>query len=141
MPSGDSVTEYTFFDANDTLYGTSTLLGSAFWTSSGVPGGTGPDTVGENIYAPYSLTEVYAVSMPIPTQLLSTIDLQTAPLGRAPFIPETSTWAMLQTSWRCAWASASKIGWPTSNHHSSHGTAPRSASTSARLSPAHGNTR
>jgi PEP-CTERM motif len=95
MPSGDSVSEYTFFDPNDTLYGTSTLLGSASWTSSGVPGGTGPDTVLENIYAPYSLTEVYVLSMPIPTQLLSTIDLQTSPIGRAPFVPEPSTWAML----------------------------------------------
>ena len=52
-------------------------------------------TVGENLYADYSLTEVYLISSPIPTQLLSTIDLQTVPLGPAPFIPETSTWAML----------------------------------------------
>jgi hypothetical protein len=95
LPPGDTVTEYTFFDPTDTLYGTSTLLGSGSFTSSNTPGGVGPMTVGENLYAPYSLTEVYYVSSPIPTQLLSTIDLQTVPLGPAPFIPEASTWAML----------------------------------------------
>jgi hypothetical protein len=95
LPPGFSVSEFTFFNPTDTLYGTSTLLGSASWSSLNTPGGAGPFTVGEDLFAPYSLTQAYLITAPSGSQFLSTINLETVPLGPAPFIPETSTWAML----------------------------------------------
>jgi hypothetical protein len=93
LPAGATVAETTYFDASDAAYGITHLLQSASFSA---PGGLGPLTNTFNVYGSYSLTEEYVITvpLPVPPTALSTISLDTTYNGPAPFIPETSTWAM-----------------------------------------------
>jgi PEP-CTERM motif len=94
LKAGFSVTESTYFNADNMKYGTENLLATATFTSA-TPSGAGPFTMPETITALYSLTQVYTIVAPFGDQFQSTIDLTTNPLGPATFAPEPSTWAMM----------------------------------------------
>ena len=95
LKAGFSVTQSTYFNADNAKYGTEDLLASTTFTSANTPSGTGPFTMPETITTPYSLTQVYFVVAPSADTFQSTIDLVTNPLGPATFAPEPSTWAMM----------------------------------------------
>ena len=94
LPAGASVTETTWFDANDVAYGMGTQLGTATFTSIG---SNAPVAVIIDALTPYSITEEYEVSflLPSPPTALSTISLTTTTEGPIPIVPEPSTWMML----------------------------------------------
>jgi hypothetical protein len=95
LPGGATVTETTYFDANDTAYGIGTKLATHTFTAEDTnnPG----VTTTLNVFKPYSITEQYQVTIALasPPTALSTISLDTTTLGRIPVTPEPSTWAMM----------------------------------------------
>jgi len=80
LPAGWSVTEQTFFNANNAVFGVSTPLGSQ--TFDGI--GTGSALTTLALTAPYSLTEEYTMrSNGISGSANSTIDISAVPIPSA----------------------------------------------------------
>jgi hypothetical protein len=84
LPTGWSLTEWTFLDNSDTPFGLGTLLSSHVFTGTG----TFDQSVSEPVSVPFSITEIYEFSANgIAGTTNDTIDLSS--------VPEPSTWAMM----------------------------------------------
>jgi hypothetical protein len=97
LPPGASVTESTYFDANDVAFATTTPLANFTFTSIDTNSPGVNTIVDDPLMTAYSITEEYDVLIPISTgpALLSTISLQTTANGPIPIVPEPSTWVMM----------------------------------------------
>jgi hypothetical protein len=95
LPALATVTETTWFDASNTPFGTGMMLATATFNTANT-NNPGIVTI-VNALTPYSITEEYDVTIPIPSQpsALSTISLQTTTDGPIPIVPEPSSWAMM----------------------------------------------
>lgn len=80
VPTGWTISENTYLNASNSVFGTTTALGSASFTSIGtlVSGGTFNTGSG-----PYSLTELYTVVATGAGEVNSTIDISNTPLPAA----------------------------------------------------------
>jgi len=91
LPPGWTVTESTYFNANNLAFGQGTLLDKNVFQNIGtsVQSGNG------SISGPYSLTEIYTISAVGVTGGAVQTALSNILVSATPAVPEASTWAMM----------------------------------------------
>lgn len=94
LTQGWTVTEATYADFSDKLYGTGTRLGSTGFTGLGALGSADSVAVPKT---PYALTEVYTIAADGPGSANLTMDLAAISGSPPPAVPEPAVLAVLVT--------------------------------------------